>query len=82
MNAVRSVSRFTQESNETWLLTSLTAVIVVLHGYSFGLAIDISCCADVRICSRDTKFSVKEVDIGLAADIGKVDKQRLRSMVY
>ncbi|KAI1438384.1 enoyl CoA hydratase-like protein [Xylaria sp. CBS 124048] len=45
-------------------------VIVVLHGISFGLAIDMSSCADIRICSKDAKFSVKEVDIGLAADIG------------
>jgi enoyl-CoA hydratase/carnithine racemase len=41
-----------------------------MHGYAFGLAIDLSCCADIRIASKDTKFSVKEVDIGLAADIG------------
>ncbi|KAK0728433.1 ClpP/crotonase-like domain-containing protein [Lasiosphaeria miniovina] len=45
-------------------------VICVLHGISIGLAIDLSCCADVRICARDTRFAVKEVDIGLAADIG------------
>ncbi|RDA85806.1 hypothetical protein CP532_5779 [Ophiocordyceps camponoti-leonardi (nom. inval.)] len=45
-------------------------VICVLHGISFGLAIDIASCADIRLCSRDTRFSVKEVDIGLAADIG------------
>ena len=46
-------------------------VICVMHGYSLGLAIDVSTCADVRICTKDTKFAVKEVDIGLAADIGK-----------
>ncbi|KAK0735660.1 ClpP/crotonase-like domain-containing protein [Apiosordaria backusii] len=45
-------------------------VIAVMHGISIGLAIDISCCADIRICSADTRFAVKEVDIGLAADIG------------
>ncbi|KAJ4306234.1 hypothetical protein N0V88_001032 [Collariella sp. IMI 366227] len=45
-------------------------VICVMHGISYGLAIDISTCADVRICAKDTRFSVKEVDIGLAADIG------------
>ncbi|OBT70271.1 hypothetical protein VE03_00007 [Pseudogymnoascus sp. 23342-1-I1] len=45
-------------------------VIAAIHGYAFGLAIDLSCCADIRIASKDTKFSVKEVDIGLAADIG------------
>ncbi|KAL2259075.1 hypothetical protein VTK26DRAFT_7377 [Humicola hyalothermophila] len=45
-------------------------VICVMHGISIGLAIDISTCADVRVCSRDVRFAVKEVDIGLAADIG------------
>ena len=29
-----------------------------------------SCCADIRICAQNTRFAVKEVDIGLAADIG------------
>ncbi|KAF8534438.1 ClpP/crotonase-like domain-containing protein [Trichophaea hybrida] len=40
-------------------------VIVVLHGISYGIAIDISSCADIRLCTADTKFSVKEVDIGI-----------------
>lgn len=33
-----------------------------------------SCCADVRICSKDTKLAVKEVDIGIAADIGTLSR--------
>ncbi|KAI1032464.1 hypothetical protein LB505_005143 [Fusarium chuoi] len=45
-------------------------VICVLHGVSIGLAIDIACCADIRICASNTRFAVKEVDIGMAADIG------------
>lgn len=49
-------------------------VIVAMHGYSFGLAIDMSTAADIRVCARDTKFSVKEVDIGLAADIGTLTR--------
>ncbi|EQB45433.1 enoyl-CoA hydratase/isomerase [Colletotrichum gloeosporioides Cg-14] len=49
-------------------------VICVLHGISIGIAIDISCCADVRICVRNTRFSVKEVDIGLAADLGTLSR--------
>ncbi|KAI8950722.1 enoyl CoA hydratase-like protein [Xylaria longipes] len=49
-------------------------VIVVMHGISIGLAIDMACCADVRICSKDAKFSVKEVDIGMAADIGTLSR--------
>ncbi|KAI1735478.1 enoyl CoA hydratase-like protein [Xylaria scruposa] len=49
-------------------------VIVVMHGISIGLAIDMSCCADIRICSKDARFSVKEVDIGMAADIGTLSR--------
>jgi delta(3,5)-delta(2,4)-dienoyl-CoA isomerase len=45
-----------------------------MHGISFGLAIDMSTCADVRICTADTKFAVKEVDIGLAADVGTLSR--------
>ena len=49
-------------------------VIVAMHGYSLGLAIDLSSAADVRVCARDVKFAVKEVDIGLAADIGTLSR--------
>jgi delta(3,5)-delta(2,4)-dienoyl-CoA isomerase len=49
-------------------------VIAVLHGISYGLALDLSLACDVRIASRDTKFSVKEVDIGIAADIGTLSR--------
>lgn len=52
------------------LLTRDLAVICVLHGISIGLAIDIACCADIRFASKETNFAVKEVDIGMAADIG------------
>jgi delta(3,5)-delta(2,4)-dienoyl-CoA isomerase len=45
-----------------------------MHGLSIGLAIDMACCADIRICSQDAKFSVKEVDVGLAADIGTLSR--------
>lgn len=49
-------------------------MICVLHGISIGLAIDLSSCADVRICAADTRLAVKEVDIGLAADIGTLSR--------
>ncbi|POS82604.1 hypothetical protein EPUL_006056 [Erysiphe pulchra] len=49
-------------------------VICVLHGFTYGLGIDISACTDIRICSEDAKFAVKEVDIGLAADIGTLTR--------
>ena len=49
-------------------------VIVAMHGFSLGLAVDISTAADIRVCSRDVRFAVKEVDIGLAADIGTLSR--------
>ncbi len=49
-------------------------VVCIMHGYCYGLAMDIACCADVRFCSADAKFCVKEVDIGLAADIGTLTR--------
>ena len=49
-------------------------VIAVLHGISFGLALDMSLACDIRISTKDTKFSVKEVDIGIAADIGTLSR--------
>lgn len=49
-------------------------VICVVHGISYGLAIDLSCCADMRIAAKGAIFAVKEVDIGLAADIGTLSR--------
>ena len=48
--------------------------IALMHGYSFGLAIDLSSACDIRLATRDTKFCVKEVDIGLAADVGTLSR--------
>ncbi|KJK67228.1 Enoyl-CoA hydratase/isomerase family protein [Aspergillus parasiticus SU-1] len=45
-----------------------------MHGYSYGFAIDRSAAADVRIGIGDVRFSVKEVDIGMAADIGVLSR--------
>ncbi|KAK3714430.1 hypothetical protein LTR37_007736 [Vermiconidia calcicola] len=49
-------------------------VIAVCHGISYGLAIDMTTCCDIRICAKDTRFSVREVEIGLAADVGTLSR--------
>jgi delta(3,5)-delta(2,4)-dienoyl-CoA isomerase len=49
-------------------------VVAVLHGVCYGLAVDIACAADVRIASADAKMAVREVDIGLAADVGSLSR--------
>ena len=50
------------------------AVICILHGYSLGLGIDLCTSADIRLCTKDVRLSVKEVDIGLAADVGSLSR--------
>jgi delta(3,5)-delta(2,4)-dienoyl-CoA isomerase len=32
------------------------------------------CAADIRVCSQDAFFCIKEVDIGLAADVGTLQR--------
>ncbi|KAF2404045.1 enoyl-CoA hydratase/isomerase [Trichodelitschia bisporula] len=49
-------------------------VIVLLHGISYGLAIDISVACDVRLATADARLCIKEVDIGIAADIGTLTR--------
>ncbi|KAF8675613.1 enoyl-CoA hydratase/isomerase family protein [Rhizoctonia solani] len=49
-------------------------VIAAVNGIAYGLAIDIMCACDVRYSSSRTRFSIKEVDVGLAADIGTLSR--------
>jgi enoyl-CoA hydratase len=44
--------------------------IVALHGISYGGAIDLAVAADMRFASADVALSVKEVDLGIVADLG------------
>ncbi|KAF2091967.1 ClpP/crotonase [Saccharata proteae CBS 121410] len=49
-------------------------VISILHGYVFGLGIDICTATDIRLSTTNAQFCVKEVDIGIAADIGTLSR--------
>ena len=54
-------------------------VIAAVHGACIGGGVDMICAADVRLASSDAFFCVKEVEIGLAADVGTL--QRLPKVV-
>lgn len=54
-------------------------MIAAIHGACIGGGIDIVTACDIRYCSEDAFFSVKEVDLGLAADLGTL--QRLPGIV-
>lgn len=47
-------------------------IICVQHGLSLGLAMELAACCDIRYCSRDSKMAIREVLIGIAADVGSL----------
>lgn len=54
-------------------------VIAAIHSFCIGAGVDLITACDVRLCSDDSKFSVREVVVGLAADVGTL--QRLPKVV-
>lgn len=69
-----------------WLQSCFTAmetcrvpVITAIHSGCIGGAIDMVTAADIRYATEDAIFSVREVNVGLAADVGTL--QRLPRLV-
>ncbi len=54
-------------------------VLAAVHGACIGGGIDLICCADMRYCTVDATFSIKEIDIGMTADVGTL--QRLPRLI-
>lgn len=54
-------------------------VIAVIHGACIGGGVDMITACDIRLASSDAYFQIKEVDLGLAADVGTL--QRLPKVV-
>jgi enoyl-CoA hydratase len=54
-------------------------VLAAIHGACVGGGIDLVTCADMRYCSADASFTIKEIDIGMTADVGTL--QRLPKLV-
>lgn len=54
-------------------------VIAAIHGACVGGAIDLVSCCDMRYASQDAYFSIKEIDIGMTADVGTL--QRLPKII-
>lgn len=50
------------------------AVIACVHGLCIGAAVELISAADIRFCTADAAFALKEVDLGLAADVGGLQR--------
>lgn len=47
-------------------------VICLMHGLSIGLAMELAACSDIRYCTTNAKLAIREVMIGIAADVGSL----------
>ena len=54
-------------------------VLAAIHGGCIGGGIDLITCADMRYASEDAYFTIKEIDIGMVADVGTL--QRLPKLI-
>ncbi len=54
-------------------------VLAAVHGLCLGGGIDLIACADMRYASADASFAIKEIDIGMVADVGTL--QRLPRLI-
>ncbi len=57
----------------------LKPVIAAIHGGCIGGGVDIIAACDLRYCSEDAYFTIKEIDMGMVADLGTL--QRLPKFV-
>lgn len=49
-------------------------VLAAIHGHCIGGGIDIAVACDMRYCSDDANFCVKEVDMAVVADVGVLQR--------
>lgn len=63
----------------TSIARSKKPVIAAIHGWCIGGALDLITACDIRMCSADAKFSVREVKLAITPDVGTL--QRLPRIV-
>lgn len=70
-----------KELQETFsvLARSPKPTISAIHGYCLGAGMDLITACDLRLCSGDATFSIRETRMGLVADVGTL--QRLPDIV-
>jgi enoyl-CoA hydratase len=54
-------------------------VIAAIHGVCLGGGVDLACACDIRIASAEARFGIEEIELGMAADVGTL--QRLPRLI-
>jgi enoyl-CoA hydratase len=54
-------------------------VLTAIQGGCIGGALDLVCAADIRYCTNDAYFTIKETELGMTADVGTL--QRLPKLI-
>jgi enoyl-CoA hydratase len=54
-------------------------VLAAIHHTCIGGGVDMVCCCDMRYATEDAYFSIREIDIGMVADVGTL--QRLPRLI-
>ena len=67
------------QANLTAIEQCRVPVLAAIHNTCIGGGVDMTCCADMRYATQDAYFSVKEIDIGMTADVGTL--QRLPRLI-
>lgn len=49
-------------------------VLAAIHKTCIGGGVDLVCCADMRYATEDAYFSIREIDIGMTADVGTLQR--------
>ncbi len=49
-------------------------VIAAVHGYCIGAGLDMITACDIRLCTKDAQFSLKEAAVGFVADVGVLQR--------
>ena len=64
-----------------WLQTAVNAVeearapvVAAVHGGCIGAGVDLVSACDIRVCSADAFFQIAEIDVGITADLGTLQR--------
>ena len=49
-------------------------VVAAIHGWCVGGGLDLAAACDVRLCSADAKFSLREIKLAIVADLGSLQR--------